>query len=196
MLIRTKRIHYLIEGSISLCRKYVKSEYKPLDGVKLSNVWFTEIAKDVTCKHCLKVMNQDREAYGLKGIDGYKFTGSFTPPCEECGGQCCVQSGRYYDVDHAVDLYWWEEKLFKSVAVKYDLRGETKYAIPYENGHCIFFEDGKCSIYDRRPVRCQDFNCLRQLDYPNNKSFFKDYPEVRKMLRRVLPKLFDTSDRS
>ncbi len=98
------------------------------------------------------------------------------PPCEQCTAACCKQTTQ----PAAVMLEEYEID-YESILVNDCLMGIVR-AIPYVNNKCFYLTDNKCSIYDRRPVRCREFNCV--LGYNKNRfSFFlEDHPDVVRLI--------------
>ena len=112
------------------------------------------------------------------------------PPCDECEGRCC-KVGAFSHPDIAVQLEWPEEdeSNFPEAIPDRDRPGEL--GIPMVNGRCLHLDDNnQCRIYERRPVACRNYNCLR--GYWRTREFphaiiMLTHPELVKLIERRYP---------
>lgn len=83
--------------------------------------------------------------------------------CQECGGKCC---------QGIIDVYSNDEIFYDNTLVC-DLEGmEYDKAMQTDvNHHCVALVNGKCSIYEKRPLVCQQFEvgCSRCENYRTGK---------------------------
>jgi len=101
------------------------------------------------------------------------------PPCDACTAICC----KFRGYDYSVILEPEEADAFPEAVRSL---AENAMVIPSREGKCIFLDpNDKCSIYERRPIRCQQFNCT--VGYrckPDGRHSFllEDYPKLVELI--------------
>ncbi len=101
------------------------------------------------------------------------------PPCEYCTACCCKQTTHQF----AVLLDENEVEAFdKACLVKsHEDNNITTWALPYENRKCVYLGDNdRCKIYNKRPRRCREFNCVNgyKCKGEHHSFFLEDNPGV------------------
>ena len=107
------------------------------------------------------------------------------PPCEQCQAYCCKQRGHDFAVlldEHEVERFD-QACLVKDVIPNLGFRDEDEpaWCLPYKDGKCVYLgEDDRCTIYERRPERCREFNCVNGYKCKGeyHSYFLEDHPEV------------------
>jgi len=83
--------------------------------------------------------------------------------CEKCGGRCCTGIIDVYSSD---EIFYDNTLTTHMEEIPYD-----KVMIMDDNLKCIALKNGKCSIYEKRPLVCQEFKvgCSCCLNFQNKK---------------------------
>lgn len=108
------------------------------------------------------------------------------PPCEHCSAYCCKQRGH----DFAVLLEEHEVERFDQACLVRDVVPnlgitDSEWCLPYKDGKCVYLgDDDKCTIYESRPERCREFNCVNGYKCKGeyHSYFLEDHPEVVKLI--------------
>lgn len=61
------------------------------------------------------------------------------------------------------------------------LNKDQEWCLPYKDGKCVYLgEDDRCTIYESRPERCREFNCVNgyKCKGEHHSFFLEDHPEV------------------
>lgn len=101
------------------------------------------------------------------------------PPCEYCTAVCCKQTTHKFAVlleEDEVDAFD-QACLIQSP----EKDGDTAWCLPYKNKKCVYLNDNdRCGIYDRRPKRCREFNCVNgyKIRGEHHSFFLEDHPKV------------------
>ncbi len=106
------------------------------------------------------------------------------PPCDKCHGTCCT-TGPGHETLAALEPE--EHDRFPEAVVK---RDGTRALPVTAAGRCIHLgDDSRCQIYDRRPIVCQQFNCLFGYWLGRNRHgfFLQDHPEVVELIELTYP---------
>jgi Fe-S-cluster containining protein len=74
--------------------------------------------------------------------------------CQGCGGGCC--NGSMFDT---VFIYEDEVKRLRSLGAKITKNASTSFFSMHVKGGCMFLKKGRCSIYEKRPISCQNYDC-------------------------------------
>ena len=59
---------------------------------------------------------------------------------------------------------------------------DSEWCLPYKDGKCVYLgDDDKCTIYESRPERCREFNCVNGYKCKGeyHSYFLEDHPEGR-----------------
>ena len=101
-----------------------------------------------------------------------------SPPCEQCQAYCCKQRGH----DFAVLLEESEVERFDLACLVKD----QGWCLPYVDGKCAYLgDDDRCTIYESRPKRCREFNCINGYKCKGeyHSFFLEDHPEVVSLIK-------------